>query len=440
MRLIDVYYKLPISLQNLVCSFRGLIISLTRYNTRFKQELVNYENGVYDPLKSLREFLLIAKKSPFYSVYFDSNAIDIKAENLYDEIKKLPIINKDIIKKNLNEIRNPKYNGKTFLARTSGTTGGALIFPCSREMENKQWAVWWRYRKRLGISFNTWCGWFGGKIVVDPSQNKPPFWRINYPGRQIMFSSVHLGKGTVQFFYNKIQKESITWLHGYPSYLSLLAGLIVSEKLQPLSCVKFITTGAENLYDQQIEQIQRAFPKALIRQHYGLSEGVANFSQSVKGKWTIDNDFAYVEFIPCSKSNPNICRIIGTGFSNYAFPLVRYDTGDIAVLGEDSSIEKIIGRNNSVIVFSNGQNISEAALSILLHDYINIIEAQFHQKSADVIDLWIVKAMNYSQIDELSLYNSLIKIFPPNVTLSIKYVEKVQRTSTGKLRLIIKEF
>ena len=29
-------------------------------------------------------------------------------------------------------------------------TRGGLIFPYSVEMENRQWAVWWRYRRALG--------------------------------------------------------------------------------------------------------------------------------------------------------------------------------------------------------------------------------------------------------------------------------------------------
>lgn len=43
-------------------------------------------------------------------------------------------------------------------------------------------------------------------------------------------------------------------------------------------------------------------------------------SQDVHGRWKIDEDFAYVEFVPISEEDPTICRIVGTGFSNYAFP------------------------------------------------------------------------------------------------------------------------
>ena len=63
----------------------------------------------------------------------------------------------------------------TKIASTSGTTGSGFNFPETREMEQKQWAVWWRFRKWHGINSSMWCGWFGGRLIASINQKNPPF-------------------------------------------------------------------------------------------------------------------------------------------------------------------------------------------------------------------------------------------------------------------------
>ena len=37
-----------------------------------------------------------------------------------------------------------------------GTTGKGLVFWETDESLNKQWAIWWRYRRQLSIQIDTW--------------------------------------------------------------------------------------------------------------------------------------------------------------------------------------------------------------------------------------------------------------------------------------------
>ena len=92
--------------------------------------------------------------------------------------------------------------------------------------------------------------------------------------------------------------------------------------------IKYVTIGSENLYDHQKDLILKAF-NTIAYQHYGLTEGVANISQKKDGNLYVDEDFSVVEFIPKSELSYSI---IGTSLSNWAMPLIRYDTGDQAVI------------------------------------------------------------------------------------------------------------
>ena len=279
--------------------------------------------------------------------------------------------------------------------------------------------------------------------MIAPNNNKPPFWRVNNPGRQVMYSSYHMTKETVRLFYEDMKNRKIEWLHGYPSHIAKLSALMIDEGLEPLSGVKWVTTGAEGLVGNQIMLIQKAFPNAVIRSHYGQNEGVAIMNQDMTGDWYVEDDFSYVEFIPV-ESDSNLCRIIGTGFFNSAFPLIRYDTGDLATVerNDDSTIKRIVsidGRTSNTIKQPSGHEITEAALSIVLHDFDNIKEAQFHQIAQDEVVLWVVKGVNYGDADESRLIEALNKAFDKGMKIGLKYVDSVERTKAGKLRLVMTE-
>lgn len=435
-----IYDKSPIFIQHLMCSIKGFLIKRKRFNKNFKKYLNLYESNLIDKELELRCFLHDIKDVPYYKTLFLENNFDINAVDIYKEIKKLPILTKNEVKKHLDDIINKSYKGEVYTINTSGTTGGGLIFPCSRDMENRRFAVCWRFRRKYGIQLDMWCAWFGGRTIISPKNTKPPYWRINYPGKQCMFSSYHLNIKTVDFYYNQIKCKEYKWLHGYPSQISLLSSLILEKGLQPLLSVKYITFSSENLLNNQIQVISRAFPNALLRQHYGLTEGVAKISQSLEGDWIVEEDFAYVEFIPIEEDATK-CKIVGTGFSNRAFPLVRYDTGDIVeveYLSNNSiKIISIDGRKEDFITLPNGVKLGR--LDHIFKDMLNIIEAQIHQISLYEVEFKIVKASAYTNKDEEKLLNEIKSRLGDEISITLVYVDKIPRTKSGKLRLVISD-
>ena len=183
----------------------------------------------------------------------------------------------------------------------------------------------------------------------------------------------------------------------------------------------------------------------MIGEHYGQNEGVAIMNRYSDNGWEPVDNFCYIEFIPYDKNNQNLCRIIGTGFHNTIFPLVRYDTGDLAKVERDANgnIVKIVsidGRTSNTVKQPSGHEITEAALSIVLHDFDNIAEAQFHQIKDNEVELWIVKGKNYSEKEETVLNNALARTFDDGMKVTLKYVDAVVRTNAGKLRLVVTDY
>jgi phenylacetate-CoA ligase len=380
---------------------------------------------------------------PYYTRLAEQYGVRSHDFKEFEDLKQLPVLHKATVQEHYPQLRSRIIPDKhCSIAHTSGTTGGGLRFAATREAIREQWAVWWRYRRWHGIDFDTWCGYFGGRSVVPLSQKNPPFWRYNLPSRQILFSGYHMNEKNLAFYVNLLRKKKPPWLHGYPSLLALLASYLMDKNDTIGYPVQWITVGAENLLPHQLTLIEKAFG-VRPRQHYGMAEGVANFSECPLGSLHVDEDFAAVEFVPYEDGSGY--KIIGTNFSNLATPLVRYDTGDIAEVLDGACscgrpgriVKRIDGRQEDYIVLKNGSKLGR--MDHVFKDMLNIREAQLFQNIPGKLSVRIVKGPLYSMNDEERLYKELVKRVGNNMDIALAYVNELERSKTGKLRFVVSE-
>jgi phenylacetate-CoA ligase len=139
--------------------------------------------------------------------------------------------------------------------------------------------------------------------------------------------------------------------------------------------------------------------------------------------------------------NQNLCRIVGTGFANEAFPLIRYDTGDIAEIetAPDGNIKIIAidGRKEDFLTLPSGVKLGR--LDHIFKSLTAIKEAQIHQKDLNTITFNIVKCSDYSLSDEKKLLQEIRQRIDGSVSVSINYVDAIERTKSGKLRFVISD-
>jgi phenylacetate-CoA ligase len=383
-----------------------------------------------------------ALQCPFWEKRFRQFEVNPSTKNIEEELKKLPILTKKEVQEETETIRNPTIAMDRLLSsHTSGTTGSGLVFWETQAAEKERWAVWWRYRQWHQISQDMWCGYFGGRSVVPLTQSVPPFWRLNGPGRQILFSGYHLSPETAQHYLTGLDEYSPPWLHGYPSLLALVAGYLL-ERGRPLRrAPNVVTIGAESLLPQQKDVMQKAFG-CPVRQHYGQAESVANISECPNGHLHVDEDFSLVEFVPL-ENQPDVYRIVGTNWSNPAFPLFRYDTGDFARLSEELPtchvtgrvVESVDGRKEDYVVLPSGARLGR--LDHIFKDLTQIREAQIYQPDRETLIFKIVKREGYNGADERRLLDEAQKRVGHDVAIKVDYVSYLERGKTGKLRFVV---
>lgn len=446
-----IYGKLPTPLQNLACSLEGWKINRQRLGDNFRQYLSHYENhSTWTHKKTteyrdkrLKNFLIHCRDSvPYYRDLFKTLGINVEDIRGICDLKVIPVLTKETVQRRYDDFLSESVSSKDHIVcHTSGTTGGGLRFASTSDAIAEQYAVWWRYRRAHGITMGTWCAYFGGRSIVPVNQTKPPFWRTNYPGRQIMFSAYHMNASNMEHYINKLNQSKPPWIHGYPSSIALLASFMLDKNIHLTYKPSWLTIGAENLMHHQATIIEKAFEITPV-QHYGMAEGVANISQTIEGTLVVDEDFSAVEFEPTS--SPDEYRIIGTNFTNTATPLIRYDTGDLVRIDNKISstsgvreVSFIDGRNEDYVVLHNGVKVGR--LDHIFKDHTRIKEAQILQKRVGALTIHIVRAKSYTNIDEQNLRLDLQNRLGKSTEIVIHYKNELQRTSNGKLRFVISE-
>lgn len=445
----NIYNKLPVFLQNMAIHAEGWKINRRRYDGAYNSLLKSAQERTFwtEPQlhkwqeQKLKDFFSSICKNSYWSDQFLKYGIDLVQDSPFEVLSKLPILNKSEVQKNRLNIINPVPE-ETISRHTSGTTGGGLVFPETHYSEQLQWAIWWRYRNWNNIDKHTWCTYLGGRSIVPIQQDITPYWRVNKPARQVMYSLYHLSEKTARQYLDDIQRRRLPWIHGYPSYISLLANYVIdSQRIGQFDFVQSITTGAENLLDTQISIIEKAFG-VKPKQHYGLAEGVANISMCPEGRLHVDEDFSLVEFDPI-EGLEGAHRIIGTNWNNTAFPLLRYDTNDVAILTPNQScacgragriVARIDGRQEDYLVLPNGVKIGR--LDHIFKDMINIKEARIVQNSVTNARVEIVKREGYRDEDEKMLLREFVSRVGGDIHLEFAYLDQLPRTKSGKLKFV----
>jgi len=435
-----LYARIPPPLQSLALTAVGAALRWERQGGEFPAMLAEARAAAFATPEESR-----AIRERHWAKRMRSAVAEVEAyghaELGLDEVARLPVLTKAEVRRGLRRFVRPGVAPwRRVRMHTSGTTGAGLQFSMSRFAVRRNYAHVWRYWEAHGIGREEPCGVFGGRPVVAPGRREPPFWVANRVARSVHFSQYHLTPERARLYLQEIRARGLRWLHGYPSVLALLASMGIDAGLAGRTEVRWVTLSSENLLESQRRAIVRMFG-VQPRQHYGLAEGVALVCECPEGRLHVDDDYSLVEFLP-APGLPGTFRLVGTSVDNDAFPLLRYEVGDLFRLGEGPCpcgrhgrvVCSIDGRNEDLLTLSDGSRVGRAGF---FRDATRVAEAQILQERVGEATLRIVPALGYGAEDEAGIRAAIRERVGERLAVRFDYVEALPRTRGGKLRLVV---
>lgn len=447
MNLMNVYDNLPVFAQNMAFSYMGGRIQKTRFGEGFRKRLSEFESHdgwSRDQLTSwrnerLREIVAHCYVTvPYYRNVMDEGGIDPASIKDEDSLKALPVITKADVKANPGAFVSSKAKTMNILrVHTSGTTGSGFQFDSTVDCQQAQFACFWRYYRSHGLDHGMWQAQFSSRQAVPQRVCTPPFWRIDKPGRRYYMSAFHESPANMQAYYDVIRENHFPWISGYPSLMVLLAQWM-NERDLSFDFVKAVTCGAENLLGHQADAMERAFGVRPV-QTYGQTENVAIFSQSPDGKILVDEDFSVVEFLPDAAGGG--FSVVGSCLFNYATPLLRYDTGDIVQLGDQTGprreVSSIDGRREDYVHMPDGTKVGK--LDHVFKDTPHFQEAQIYQAADYSLHLRVVGEPYLCVEDERTALAALRASIGEGLPVRFEYMSELPRSRSRKLRFVVSD-
>ncbi len=244
----------------------------------------------------------------------------------------------------------------------------------------------------------------------------------------------------MKYYVEELRRRKPPWLQGLASQIALVASYLVETGTDLGYEVRWVTTMAENLLPQQASLIEKAFG-VRPRQHYGMVEAIANISECEKGKLHVDEELGAVEFVPITGS---LYRVVGTNLSNPVTPLIHYECSDHVTIEPDDScscgrpgrvITRIDGREEDYIILKNGVRLGW--LSYIFLKFPTIREAQIRQEKIGEIRFLVRRGTHYTKEDETRLLVDIASKIRDGSKISIEYVDEIERTARGKLRMVV---
>ncbi len=438
----------------------GIRQILTRYETWLKATRLSNDAARYNPLhygfvrRSIEAFEgLDFEERQARSQWQTRRVLQQARQTAYGRDRSLdwaawPILDK-------REIRDkPGDFARRTLVSVSAATGGTTGTPLRLTRSLRGVAAEQAFIDSLlgpGHSFRTdKAAMLRAFAVKDPADDEPPFGKLTQGGRCLMLSSYHLSRKNAWWYAKELAQFKPDVLFAYPSMLARLVNLLEEESVKPI--IPTILCSSETMPHGLRGEAQAGFCAQLI-DFYGLAERVC-FAWSRDGdNYFFSPAYGRTELL-ASEADAGLpgcvaARIVATGFWNDSMPLVRYDTGDLAILPanlgarEIAEIELglrpfrgILGRQDETIPLADGTVVY--GLNQIPKGIDHASQIQIVQQDPLRVTLFVVPKSSYAAADSEALLRNARARFPPQVQLRVELVDRLKQTAAGKTPFVIR--
>jgi phenylacetate-CoA ligase len=352
-----------------------------------------------------------------------------------NSLKDFPVINKNSIRGNFAALQSSKYSDKNKnIVSTSGSTGAPLQISQDANKRKRNSADTAFFASRAGytigeelIYIKLWPNSFGIKNLSGFLKNVK------------MHSVYKLSDIDISILIKKIKNNSNNLnMVGYSGSYEKICNYLDKINSQPIKCnMKSIIANSERLSDTTKKSMEKYFGCKVVSRYSNNENGILAQQNLVENdKFEINWASYNIEILDLNEDKPvsygEIGRVVVTDFFNYATPIIRYDTGDVAVMNIHNNvpyIERIEGRKLDMIYNTSGEIIS-SHLCYHLFKYGTFKQYQLVQYGLK--DYNINLNTNRRVEKEKDLVEEFKGYFGKDANIKVNYVDEIPVLNSGK--------
>ena len=366
----------------------------------------------------------------------------------YERFARLPLLTRRDLQNGFTELRSsniPAAHGKLLERRTSGSTGVPVRF-LATELTSLYWNAFtlrdhlW-HRRDLGKTLAV--------IRRESEHSSAANWGPATAGVVATGRAVgHSIRADAEQLLDWLVAQQPGYVFTYPSLVRELARLSIARKVRLPGLVE-VRTLAESV-GADLRALCREAWDAPVTDLYSASEaGYLALQCPDHLHYHVQAEGVFVEVLddqgaPCEPGQ--VGRVVVTSLHNFAMPLVRYDIGDYAEVGEACPcgrglpvLRRILGRVRNTLVTADGRRYWPAFGTRALMELAPIRQHQFVQKSFALVEARLVVEAPLSVEQEAQVRQRVLSQLPPGMELSIVYYDRLERSAGGKFEDFISE-
>lgn len=447
-----IYMKSPHFIQNVFISLFDIQNNIKRRSGKYRY-WKNYYKKMRSKskieLKKIQDSKLVnflnysVKNSEFYKKYYQG--IDLTEIKGVNDLSKLPILEKEKLRENIQDIMTIK---KGIFASTGGTEGKALKVIFTYNDFQKKIALTDIFREGVGYKLGKRIAWFSGRNILNKrDEYKKRFWKTDYFYNIRYYSTFHLSENNLPFYIANLNKFKPSFISGFPSAIFEIAIFSIRKDYKFTFKPTAIFTTSESLLPIYRKIIEKAFFSKVYDQ-YSSAEGAPFITECKEGNMHYNLLSGVIEVIDENMKRSKYGEMLVTSFFTSGTPLIRYKIGDRIKLSEkDCScglkypvVDFIEGRETDFIFSKERGKIFNAQIGDCVKgNFKGIKQFQVVQDKVDEIKVKFAVDNNFDSNQEIQILKKFRERLGDKIKIKFIYVNYIKKEASGKYKIIINQ-
>lgn len=402
---------------------------------RYEQDIYAYRHGTDAEETKRRIAGLIShavRTTGFYASYAEDTPL-----------RELPVVNKDTFRSRYDDFRSAPYRDApdNRIMTTSGSTGTPLSM----------------IQDRRKILCNTADSIFLGALGGYRIGEKMAFIRVWVNNvrksrlqlameNSIMMDSSSLSDEAISEMLSCIRKEKVKCLIGYSSALGEISHYIDRKHvdMSPFE-VHAILPISETMPDQDRERLSEQFGCPVRAWYSNEENGIMGLQSETDNSYYINSESYYYEILKPDADEPvkdgELGRVVITDLTNRAFPIIRYDNGDMAVAQHTSkngrfrlTLTELYGRRSDLLYDTSGRAVTPYVVTNNLWNVEGVKQYRFLQTGLKEYELRLNGDRDVMNPEEM--VRRIRPSLGDDAVIHVTYVDEIPVLASGKRKYI----